>query len=454
MWGPKGVKVTPVQGGNAQAATTSTQQVVPPTAQNVPANVQQLLINPLDAQLRDVSGVLTAPLDTKTMTASTSRVVKQSLINAALAFATEIVVSGSIKGTLAASTTAAANGGGIALAHDFPFSLLEDCSLKVNQFGDVVSAGGWLLFQENLAMSLPGIDPRQQKHEGVLEVYGGQSTVPSTYSVSATVDGSAASLTPGGAPVYNTTTAAVPFVVDFTFSLVVPFVNNFDEFLGLLPSAAQDLSIAMQYTFAQLGGGNAASPLFFVSGADITGSSSVTASGYTATVTGEEFFLSAPPAGYEATYQTQSETVCQRFQDSGFFQSTGRKGAYYVAPQGGYILRMIGDLRANYLAESGVVDNLRMIVDEFTRPETYQLASYVAMFYRRYGRLPDVGIMMWDGTYTSLLPNSGDSMGWIDATTSIKPTMVLDINSTATLGNDGSNTFNVLRTRLVRAGAA
>lgn len=454
MWQASRGTTTAVQGGQAVAAPPGQPNPVPAVA--VPGPISALNSNPLSAALRDIVSSIEAPLDTVGVNYQTTAAYTQALKNAALAYATEAVVTGTITVTLGASTTASYNGGGISLSPKFPFNLLDGVQFGINQIADVINASGWLMFQENLHM-LHGIDVRQMRKEwpaaGGRQTPAAQYTLP--YYVSATVAGNPITLTPGGAAYYNKTTATVNVVITFGFPLMLPFVNNFDEFLGIVPSAAQDVELNLQYKFRNPLGANADSPIQALSGADLTGTNAqlLASTGFTGSIAGTEFFLSSPPAGQEAAYAVQAGTICQRFEQRVTSLATGTSGAKYVAPQGAYLLRMIADLTLNYLQNTSDVDQIRIKMNEFANPLSINLSGYLARYYRKYGRLPDPGIFVWDGSYSSIVPNWGDSMDWIDASKTIKPTLEMDIASTATLGSNGAAYMNVLRTQLVTPGA-
>lgn len=449
MWSPRGGGTAPVQGGQAVAAPPGQPNPVP--AVQVPSALSVLNTNPLTAALRENTSSLDAPLDTEAFTYSTTDTYTQDLKNAALAYGVDAWITGTTSVSVAASSTSGQNGGGIALSPKFPWNLLQNVQFGINQIADVINASGWMLFQENLAMLLPGLDPRQQKAQ--FPTTPGPGGGPATmytlpYYVSAKVHGgSGITLDVGGSTYYNTTTAAQQIDITWAFPLLVPFVNNFDEFLGIVPSAAQDVELSLQYKLASPLGSDLRSPIVTISGADITGSTTLVS--HTGSIYGTELFLSSPPAGMEAVYAVQAGTICQRFEQSVAVTSTGQSGAKYVAPQGAYLLRMIGDLTVNMQQDTADVSQMRLVLNEFGRPITLNLQNYLQRFYRKYGRLPDPGIFLWDGSYSSIVPNWGDSMDWVNAGQTVKPTWELDIATSATLGGAGKDTFNVFRTQLV-----
>lgn len=442
MWQPR--STSPVQGGQAVAAPPGQPNPVPPVS--VPSQLSVLNANPLNAGLRDLTSSIEAQLQTVAFNTTTTSSYSVQLKNAALAYAVEAFISGTTKVTLGASTTAGDNGGGISLSPKFPFDLVSNVQFGINEIATVVNASAWLLFQEQLACMLPGLDPRQQKQQMTFTGnQGPAAAVPATYYVTPTVGGSSITLSPGGAPYYNTTTATEEVDIAWGFSLLIPFVNNFDEFLGLVPSASQDVQLAINYTFRSPLGSTANLPIQALSGADLTGTNA-TLTSHTGTISGEEYFLSSPPAGQESVYAVQAGTICQRFQQSITDIATGEDGAKYVAPQGAYLLRMIADLTLNNVPDTADVQTIKVVLNEFSRPLTTSLQSYLNRYYRKYGRLPDPGIFVWDGTYSSIVPNWGDSMDWINANVTIKPTFAFDISSSATIG---TARLDVLRTQLV-----
>ena len=441
-------RAAPAQGGTPVAASPTSAQAVSAGSLKPAPGVQASLEAPLGAVLRQVTYPIQKPLGTRSSPSlSGGGTLTLELANAGLGLGVEMIVTASIVVSLAASTATGSKGGGIQANARWPFSLLQNVAFQLNQQNNIVNASGWMLFQDLLHSVMPGVDPRQQKSLAPTGTpVAGTWPVP-TYASTITPSGGAASNFLPGASYYNTTTAAQDVTIAVTFPLFVPFVNNFVDFLGLVPSAAQDINLALPVTIPTPVGNSAVDPLQFLSGADITGASSV--SSMNAQIQSSEWFLNSPPSGMEAAYAPETSYVVQRFEDRGtVIGSTGRNAARYVAPQGANLLRMIAEILIGGVPDTSDVQAMRMTLSEFSDVWEWQLLPYLSAYYRLYGRVPDPGIFVWDGTYTAEVPNSGDTLGWIDAATVIKPTLSFDISTNAVLGSQ-NNALNVLRVQAV-----
>lgn len=441
-------RAAPAQGGTAVAAAPTQQQAVSAGSLKPAPGVQSSLEAPLASILRQVTYPIQRPLGTVSSTSlGGGGTLTLTLANAGLGLGAELIATVTLVASLAASTTAGQNGGGIKANAHWPFSLFENVSFTVNQQNNIINASGWMLFQDLLHSVMPGVDPRQQKAQAPSGTpVAGTWPVP-TYTSTLTPAGGVAQNFYPGSFYYNTTTSALAVTINVTFPLFAPFVNNFVDFLGLVPSAAQDINLAMPISIPIPVGASAVDPAQFVSGADITGSSSITSMNMQ--VQSEEWFLNSPPSGMEAAYAPETSYVIQRFEDRAIpIAGTGRNAAKYVAPQGANLLRLIAEVLIGGNPDTSDVQAMRMTLSEFSDVWEWNQLPYLSAYYRLYGRVPDPGIFVWDGAYSAEVPNSGDTLGWIDAATVIKPTLAFDLSTGAVLGSQ-NNQLNVLRVQAV-----
>ena len=441
-------KAAPVQGGTPVAAPPGASQAVSAAALRPAPGVEGALSSPLQSVLRQITYPLTKPLDSvSNALLASGGTLTIKLANAALALGVEVVLVSQQVLSLAASTAAGSNGGGVRANSRFPYSIVPNVSFEINSQNKVLNASLWMLFQDSLYSVLAGVDPRQQKALAVSTTPVADTWPVATYSTTLTPSGGASQTFAPGDTYYNTTTEPQTVTLNSTIAVFLPFVNNMTDFLGLVPSAAQNTQLTVALTVAPPTG-DALAPLSFISGADITGSSSVTSQ--TVTVLSEEYFLNSPPSGQEAAYALEAGTVVQRFEDSGIaIAGTGVNAAKYVAPQGANLLRLIANVLLGGLPATSSISGLQLTLSEFSDPWVFSdVRSYMAWHYRMYGRLPDPGIFVWDGTYTTEVPNSGDQLGWINAAVVINPTLAISLANGAPLGTN-SNQMNVLRVQAV-----
>jgi hypothetical protein len=429
-----------------QNAPAGTQ--VAATAQSIPEMLGGLipLRNPI------VTGGTARPyyLGLPTQTMTNTGPMSVDLETAGLGYGLAVLVTGQFVATLAASTSLGQNGGGIVLSPDFPYSVLSDIMFQPSG-GDILTEGnGWLMRQEMIRMLGKWRDPNRMTAPA--NCFGGSTTgvMTSLYSVAATVGGSPVTLSTT-APYYNTTTSPVNITVNFSFFLIIPWVDNFVELNGILPLNVQNATFPVKFIIPALVGGNALSPAYFVSGADITGSSSIVSQSVSIAPT--QMGVTVP--NNASLYTGLAAVRVTRFSRTNIPIGSGPLGLQVYFDQGYQYLAATVDIRLNFLPTSGDIASMYLMVGPKTPVEQRYLWDYIAKYAALHGAYPDQGIFQWDGLGTGWIPNEADDFGTINAQPGgiVRPNVAFDVNTSATFGTAANSNFaNALFVASVKIG--
>lgn len=431
---PSAQQPSPAQLG--QGAPTGTQ-----TTQLPQGSLPELLgaLIPLRNPL--ITGGKARPLATPlpTATLNSAGTLPVTLQNVGLGLALSVHVSGSFVVDLAASTTAGSNGGGIQFGPAFPFDIFPEISFQPSAGTARVSASARLLNEEMSRMFGKVRNPnfvgknRAADYDAIGTV---QTFVPNNWAAYYTIGaGAPVTITPGMV-VYNTTTAVETMTITYSFDLLIPWVDNLVDFNGLIPLAAQNASFAVNFTVAAAVG-TGYNPAQFVSGADITGASSLTSQTVSIYPTQEGITVPDNPA----LYVPLSANIINRVTVPAPSVGTGLQAVVLTFPQGYVYKAAILDLRLGYLPDSGDVTEIDLNITPNTPTQRYTLAKYVERYTRINGAPPTQGIFLWDADDEGFVPGMSDAFAEVNAQPGgvINPNVTLQIAGNAVFGSNPSS---------------